>query len=141
MKSDETLLRAFVVKIREMKNQLNNHLENIKIEVKTVGKNNIKLNAVQSLNIFRIIEEAIQNSVKYSGGDKIIIKFNLFPEGFELTVKDNGCGFDPKKIKSGEGLHNMQFRCEEAGGIFKINSGQRGTEIKCRFTINNTNAV
>ena len=86
--------------------------------------------------LFRIVQEILNNAIKHSKAKNIDIILHYFPTSFELTVKDNGKGFELGNVQSksinssGAGLRNMQRRMELIGGKCTINSvlGQ-GTEI------------
>lgn len=67
----------------------------------------------QDLIIYRICQEFIQNSLKHAGCDRIDINLRFEASMFELTIADNGKGFDfknPELQKTGNGLTNMQNR-------------------------------
>lgn len=86
--------------------------------------NNVKI------NIYRIIQEAIQNINKYAKASIVKINFSLDKEMLHLTIKDDGVGFDVKRIKKGIGLKNMTSRAQKLAGVFRINSKiNRGTTI------------
>ncbi len=86
--------------------------------------NNVKI------NIYRIIQEAIQNINKYAKASNVEISFSLDKEMLHLTIKDDGVGFDVKRIKKGIGLKNMTSRAQKLAGVFRINSKiNRGTTI------------
>ncbi len=81
------------------------------------------------LNLFRIIQEALQNSVKHSGVKNIDIKF-LEIEGIpSILIVDVGKGFDTSKVTDGNGLENMKKRSELSNAEIKITSGHDGTTI------------
>jgi len=80
------------------------------------------------INIFRIIQEALNNAIKHSNGT--VININLVNSGGELicTVEDNGSGFDPSNVANeGLGLQSMKTRVAAMSGNLdidsKINSG------------------
>ena len=80
-------------------------------------------------NIFRIVQEAINNSIKYSGANKIEVTLKQNPEDIEITVSDQGSGFDEKivearsvNIESGRGFFNMYERTEYINGKLEIKS-------------------
>lgn len=79
--------------------------------------------------IFRIIQEAVNNSVKHSSADHIrIILRNR--EGIELSILDNGIGFNPQRIQKGLGLVSMRERTESCGGTLSVKSSDNcGTVI------------
>jgi signal transduction histidine kinase len=86
--------------------------------------------------LFRIVQEVLNNALKHSKAKNIDIILQYFPTSFELSVKDNGKGFDlqndtSKTINSsGSGLRNMQRRMELIGGKCTVKSvlGE-GTEV------------
>lgn len=91
----------------------------------------IKLNPVQALNIFRIMQEAVSNILKHSMANELNLHVSARANEFDLTLTDNGQGFDPEGI-NGEhyGLKNMQHRAAEAGIIVTVKSQQGiGTSI------------
>jgi PAS domain S-box-containing protein len=83
------------------------------------------------INIFRIIQEALNNAIKHSGG--LTININLVYSDNELicTVEDNGAGFDPSDVENeGLGLQSMKTRVSAMSGNFDIDSKQNsGTLI------------
>ena len=88
-------------------------------------------NDAESLNIFRIIQEFTNNSIKHSKGDLISIEFKKDSRSIQIHLKDNGVGFKMSKIKAGLGLGNMQNRL--VFGQFKsefIETNGKGTYLK-----------
>lgn len=92
----------------------------------------VMLNGQEALNILRVIQEAINNAIKYSGASEINIDFKVAEKGnYSIAIRDNGKGFDVIKIKRGNGLNNMQKRINDLRGNFTINSNEgSGTFIK-----------
>ncbi|MCF8367046.1 MAG: hypothetical protein K9H16_14750, partial [Bacteroidales bacterium] len=83
-------------------------------------------NASQAINIFRTIQEAVNNAMKYAEANNILIKLS----DEKITISDNGKGFDRKMVVNGNGLKNMEARMEEAGFKTLIRSTPaKGTEI------------
>jgi signal transduction histidine kinase len=78
----------------------------------------------RTLNIFRIIQEFVQNSLKYSAAKNIIIKFIVQNNKLELNLSDDGIGFDLNQVrdKNGIGLKNIQSRVEQLNGSIQMNS-------------------
>jgi signal transduction histidine kinase len=90
-----------------------------------------KMNSSDSIQILRIVQEAVQNAVKYSDASRIEIKFHATKKDFVGIIHDNGKGFDQGTILLGNGLYNMQKRAEELGGKVEIKSGLGlGTSVK-----------
>ena len=92
--------------------------------------NNIKI------NIYRIIQEALQNIDKYAQASKVNLNMNKKGNEIHISIIDNGIGFKPNTNKKGIGLSNMKKRMEEINGKFiletKIN---HGTKINLTFPI------
>lgn len=87
--------------------------------------------------IFRIAQEATNNIAKHSQADQIILRLTKTDSGIELTVQDNGKGFDPgglnpgMKSHNGLGLISMKERTQLSGGSFSIDSVEgEGTTVR-----------
>jgi len=82
------------------------------------------------INIYRIIQESIQNINKYAQAENAILDFKKNDDRIILTIKDDGVGFDQDKRSSGIGLKNMKSRVTLLHGQFTINSiPGKGTSI------------
>ncbi|MFK7747246.1 MAG: sensor histidine kinase [Kordia sp.] len=82
------------------------------------------------INIYRIIQESIQNINKYAQAENVILDFHKEANHIILTIKDDGIGFDQSKRSSGIGLKNMKSRVTLLHGQFTINSiPGKGTSI------------
>lgn len=87
-------------------------------------------NSVVALNMFRAIQEAINNALKYAKATEIEVGIHQQNNQIDAFVKDNGLGFDPETIKKGNGLKNMKKRIQSVGGDFSLTSQQKlGTQI------------
>ncbi len=97
-----------------------------KIEVKII------LSSVEALHIFRIFQEAINNAVKYSNAEEILLSVTTETPGcYFISLKDNGKGFDSNILQKGHyGLENMKERAREIQSKLEINSSEKmGTTI------------
>ncbi|MEP0711984.1 sensor histidine kinase [Algoriphagus sp.] len=93
----------------------------------------------EGIQIYRIVQEAIQNSLKYAYPSQLYVGVFQQPDGLEFTIKDNGTGFDEAQVKAGNGLYNMRKRAEELGGKLEIQSQSgKGTAVTLRLP-NNSN--
>ena len=91
---------------------------------------NYSLVSSKGIQIYRIVQEAIQNSLKYAYPSQILVSVALVGEDFQLEIKDDGTGFDESKIKPGNGLYNMRKRAEELGGKLEVQSETgKGTSV------------
>lgn len=85
--------------------------------------------------LFRIGQEAVTNAVKHSGSAAISVHVAVEPAAVDLTVRDDGAGFDSDRSYSGHlGLELMRSRAIEAGGRLTIESAPgAGTTVRVRF--------
>lgn len=82
--------------------------------------------------LYRIIQELTNNSIKHASATNIFIQISKEKRGYNITVEDNGKGFDVKSMpgKKGTGLQNVQSRIEYLKGIFTIESEPlKGTSV------------
>lgn len=81
--------------------------------------------------LFLAIRETIQNTKKYAAASQIIIIFEASKKTIQVTISDNGKGFDVKAKKNGIGLNNLKERVEVINGTFLIESElEKGTITK-----------
>jgi two-component system, sensor histidine kinase LadS len=101
----------------------------------------LQLSSEQALNLFRIVQEAIQNAVKHARADHITLRLNTPDDHtLQLTVDDDGVGFETDADYQGHyGLVNMRSRAERLGGQWQIHStpGQ-GTALLLTIFLKNT---
>ena len=92
-----------------------------------------KLGMDERRNIFLITKEAINNAVKHSGCNKLEVTFAVRHKQIEVSVIDNGRGFDPQAPSSRNGLVNMQRRARQIEGEWQLDSEKgRGTSVVLR---------
>jgi len=80
--------------------------------------NNIKI------NLYRIIQEGLQNCNKYANADIIKVAFANENNNLVLTIEDDGIGFNTNRTKNGIGLHNIEYRAAECKGTVTIQSAK-----------------
>jgi signal transduction histidine kinase/ligand-binding sensor domain-containing protein len=87
----------------------------------------------KSLHVFRIIQEAVQNSLKYSGATLIQVQFSKRDSRLVITVHDNGKFLRREDGYEGYGLKNMRQRALEIGAEFKMRGDENGTNVELRI--------
>lgn len=93
----------------------------------------VDLGKHKALMLFRIIQEALTNSVRHGDASRVDIKMGLCDGNVECAVSDNGIGFDPHSIpqESSFGLLGMRERAVHCGGWLHIDSAPgRGTKVQ-----------
>jgi PAS domain S-box-containing protein len=90
--------------------------------------------------IFRIVQEATSNALKHAKADRIKVCLEGAGGSLELSIEDNGQGFDPDAAASrrdfshGLGLQSMKERAELSGGAYEFKSAPgQGTRIRVRW--------
>lgn len=79
----------------------------------------------KEINIYRIIQEGVNNIIKHSGADKAKIKVQKLNEYLLIEIADNGKGFDFESVKAkskGFGLKNLENRVSFLGGEIQFTS-------------------
>jgi signal transduction histidine kinase len=100
---------------------------------------NIKWDLVSNvvkINLYRIIQEALQNANKYAEAKTITVEFKSEINYLVLSISDDGVGFNTHKTKKGIGLQNIVQRTAECNGNVDIHSAKsEGTSIVVKIPI------
>lgn len=106
--------------------------------VYNIDKNN-SFSSLVGMNLFRVIQEAINNAIKYADAQKIEVHLSKNNDNFIISIIDDGEGFDINTVELGNGLSNMEKRMSEIDGKININTTiKKGTEIKVELPLKNT---
>ncbi|MCL1652964.1 histidine kinase [Elizabethkingia miricola] len=96
------------------------------------------LSEEKQLIIYRIIQELVNNAIKHADASEIIIQVSQEENVLNLTVEDNGKGFDHKSlnVKKTAGFHNIESRVQFLKGTMNIMSELNiGTSIELQIPI------
>ena len=105
-------------------------------------KSPVYLSSAKGINLFRIVQEAINNALKYAKASEISISVTETEKNLIIKISDDGIGFDLNSIELGNGLENMQKRAAEINGKINIQSKiNAGTQIEIVCDKNKTNAL
>ncbi len=74
------------------------------------------------LTIYRIVQEQLNNIIKYANAQIVYITLDQTNEALELIIKDDGVGFDTSKTTKGLGLQNINTRAEIHNGKMLLES-------------------
>ena len=82
------------------------------------------MNDNTNVMLFRIVQELLNNIVKYAQADEVLLQLTYSDEWLNLTIEDDGKGFDIEQIDSekGMGLKSIEFRTGYVGGNYEIDS-------------------
>jgi len=130
------LINNFVLILNKLfENQQNTYPSKLITSFDSQIKWELVSNAVK-INLYRIIQEALQNCNKYAKAKTITVEFKNEVNHLILSVFDDGIGFNPKKTKNGIGLHNIEYRVAECKGSVIIKSARgEGTMLLVKIPI------
>ncbi|MET3539175.1 sensor histidine kinase [Chryseobacterium limigenitum] len=126
-------LSRYLINLLKNNQAINNINFNVKADFDEMDE---KLNTEQQNQLFRIIKEAVTNSLKYSNAKEITIKVDFTSNECLFLVQDDGIGFSPHTI-TGIGLKNIEERIDslENGRITIHSDLNKGTIIRGQFSL------
>ncbi|MFI8606090.1 tetratricopeptide repeat protein [Cellulophaga baltica] len=80
------------------------------------------LNSTLKINLYRIVQESIQNCIKHAEASTIFVNFDIEDNFLMVIIEDNGKGFDSKKSKKGIGFRNISSRLKKLNGTLLVDS-------------------
>jgi signal transduction histidine kinase len=119
LQNNEIDLDAFTAKLIQFTNSRKSLVD---FEIANLVSQNIILSPNQSLLLYRICQEAIQNVIKHAEAAKVIVSFKIHKNELKVTICDNGKGFNPNNKVNGYGLKNIESRTKELTGNFVLES-------------------
>lgn len=97
------------------------------------GKN---IDSSAALQIYRIIQELINNSIKHANAQEILVQLSLSDDILEIIVEDDGHGYNELNIKKGMGLENIKSRVKYLKGDISVSSdSDKGTSTLIHIPI------
>ncbi len=116
-----------VEKLLETQSEITNFNHELKYDEHIVWK---EININLKMNLYRILQEAIQNINKYAKAKNVSIEFNGDNDYLHLIISDDGIGFNAASKSKGIGLKNMQSRADKLKGKLTIKTQPNiGTSI------------
>jgi PAS domain S-box-containing protein len=102
-----------------------------------VAARRVRCGLTASTHLYRIAQEAVNNALKHSGCQNILIRLSGSEASLELAIKDDGHGIKSAPRRSpGMGLHIMDYRARSIGGTLRIQGDEAGTLVACRIPCN-----
>ncbi|MBN1317426.1 MAG: GAF domain-containing protein [Anaerolineales bacterium] len=133
-------LQPLALKQDGLESAIRRRLESVEMRVginaTLLVENLVPLPAHVEENLFRIVQEALNNSLRHASAAGVVVKMAIQNNTFRLEVVDDGVGFDVDKVhKMGRmGLNIMRERVEKLGGTLAvISSLNRGAVINVQF--------
>ena len=132
------------ISIEDLQSRISNFINNANLASQNVefqfdnqisNAANLKFDAKKGMNLYRILQESINNAIKHAEASKIYVKLFKAEETLFFEIKDNGKGFNNEENSAGNGLKSMEKRAEEIGAKFEIQSSEKGTKISLSLPI------
>ncbi|MEO6406719.1 MAG: ATP-binding protein [Ferruginibacter sp.] len=137
-------LTPLTVKKKGLKAALEEYISLIKnnqLTIQLESPNFLEIDEYIAINIYRILLEIIQNTLKHSKASKLRIVIEKAPEKLTILTADNGCGFELEKHHNQSmGLDMVARRAEIIGADLNIRSTKnQGTYYNLTLHCNNYN--
>ncbi|MCL6646621.1 MAG: sensor histidine kinase, partial [Dehalococcoidia bacterium] len=105
-----------------------------------VGDVNTALRPEAEVQLVRVIQEALTNVRKHAGASTVTVRLENRDGELEISIEDDGCGFDASRVERQEGrsfgMQSMRERVERAGGALIIDSAPgEGTRVIVRLPV------
>lgn len=139
-------MRALIIELRPEQIDSDGLVLSLKNQLHTIGtRHHIRvkidlceepdLSIEQKQAVFRIIQEALHNTIKHANASQIDVRMETQDDSLVITIKDDGQGFDPSASFPGHfGLQTMRERTEYWGGTLTVQSASgKGTLVTIRL--------
>ncbi|WP_406684620.1 sensor histidine kinase [Seonamhaeicola sp. MEBiC1930] len=128
-----------VITLEDLQGRISNFIDKANVSASDLNFNfsvdealskELVFTSVKGMNVYRIIQEAINNAIKYAKASSVDILIENKNNKVVFSIKDDGKGFDLNDIKEGNGLNNMKKRASDidANITFDCEKG-KGTTI------------
>jgi len=111
--------------------------EDLKFSFNFKISENFNLNSKQAVNLFRTVQEIVNNAIKYAQASEIKIEVQQNDKNLKIKIADNGNGFDYEKEKNKSfGLTNIQNRIADINGTINIETAAgKGTDYSIQIDL------
>jgi len=107
------------------------------IQSKLMLESGIELAEPLRTSVFRIVQEAVTNTVRHAKGSSLTVSARSHDKELEIQVADNGCGIHGSELARPDafGIAGMQERARACGGRLVIAPGEHGTRVLLRVPL------
>ncbi len=125
---------GLLIALEDLANQTTQRI-GISCELRQSG-NAPKMAKSAEIHIYRIVQECIGNAIRHGQADRIIIESVGGDRVHTFTVTDNGVGFEKQAVKSGMGLHLMEYRARVIGAEIDVRKpAEGGCQVMCQLLV------
>lgn len=137
MNTNEIVFEDLKTRILNFIDQAKNAKESVDFQFLVDDKlKNVKLSSFEWVNIYRTIQEVVNNAIKHADASTIAIDILGNENRFDIEIKDDGKGFNRDTIAHENGLLNIEKRIENIGGKINIDSLQgKGTTVRIEIVL------
>jgi signal transduction histidine kinase len=143
LKNTDATAADIWIRIINFSKQINRHYPSVKINADGAAPPHFRLTSSRTLNTVFIIQEAINNALRHSSAETILVNSEFSAALWKISITDNGKGFDPAAINKKQesyGLSNMKERALAADIDLSLKTGlNEGTAIQLLVTTEITN--
>jgi len=100
------------------------------LRVYVAGDAGVRLPGSVETALYRIVQEAVNNAVKHAHAHSVRIELKRSPSKVACSVRDDGSGFDTRRLTNGLGLIGIRERLNALGGsLHVVSKSRRGTTL------------
>lgn len=110
----------------------------ITVHYQSVGMEAFQLEQSKAITVYRIVQELLSNILKHAGAQRVIVQLIKTKEHLDITVEDDGAGFNLENIQNSRGIgwRNIQNRVELLNGKVDIDTAPgRGTSVQIQIQL------
>ena len=144
LKNTLWVLNSKEIHLHDLKAKILNFIKNaaeakddIKFNFNFDVSDNFNLNSKQAVNLFRAVQEIINNAIKHADASEININVQQAENSLTIRISDNGKGFEFENEKSKSfGLRNIESRIKAINGIVHLETEEgKGTAYTIQIAI------
>ena len=79
-----------------------------------------RLEAHEQGQVIQVIREVLSNIARHAQANEVYVGITTLPNEIDVTIEDDGVGFDLETVRKGRGLRNIQERAGRLGGTMEI---------------------
>lgn len=110
----------------------------LQVNYQSIGMKEVVVEGTASIAIYRIVQELLNNTMKHAAATNAIVQLSKTPAGINITVEDDGNGFDPLILERAKGIgwSNIQNRVEYLKGKMDVSTSPgKGTSVHIEINI------
>lgn len=134
MNKDQISVEDFESRISNFIDKANLSAANVNFEFSHHLDHDVSFTSVVGMNLYRIIQEAVNNALKYADATRIKVHLEAQKNRVNITINDNGKGFNTATVIEGNGLQNMKKRAHDINADLNIDTSQgNGTTVSIQL--------